>query len=525
MEFLFFIFMLFVGIAFLAVGVFVSLKVLQLLFPNLLSGGGASKMVQWVTSSVVPRFILVGLLTVLMTIPLGGLKEVVEERAGRHNEALRDIAQTWGGRQVVSGPMLVIPFTVRYRHVNTFTDKHGESKEVVKDTYKDKHFVILPESLDMQFSLQDEVRKYSIYSSLVYRSDIGMTGKFEIPSLRDRSKHIHQIHFDQSYLAMSLSDIKAINTIDNLQWGSDASIRFDSGIKLPISPIGSANISLSGASNSSKAAYTVAEASSSASKSSSASGFHAVVGKVIVGQHYDFAIKLNVNGSYGLRFAPFGRQTTVAMDSTWPHPSFRGAVLPQSHNITADAFTAQWDVPSIARNYPQSFILEDQTVYLDELLAGVDLVEPVNLYSKVIRAVKYGLLFIGLTFLTFLIFEMGTGKSGRRLHIIQYALIGGALGLFYLVLLSLSEHIDFFKSYVLAVATIIGIIVMYTLAVSRSMMRSIIVGIMLIALYAVLYALLNLEDYALLMGSGLLLVVMIVLMFITRNMNRPSLPQ
>ncbi len=132
---------------------------------------------------------------------------------------------------------------------------------------------------------------------------------------------------------------------------------------------------------------------------------------------HDFSLTLSVNGSQGFRFAPFGEETSLHMTSTWPHPSFQGSVLPSSYETRDDGFEATWSIPHLARNYPQLWTSPTQQYNLDEFVTGVNLFEPVFLYTKVTRAVKYGLLFVGLTFLTFLMFELA---SSARLHLVQY---------------------------------------------------------------------------------------------------------
>lgn len=226
---------------------------------------------------------------------------------------------------------------------------------------------------------------------------------------------------------------------------------------------------------------------------------------------------MNVAGSGSFNFAPFGEKTRVSMTSTWPHPSFQGDSLPDQHSITNEGFSADWDIPHLARNYPQAWMDDSEEVNVSEFIAGVSMFEPVSLYSQVTRAVKYGILFIGLTFLTLLIVELAINK---RMHIVQYGLIGISLCLFFLVLLSLSEHIAFAKAYIAAAALTITMICVYTAAVLSSVARGAGVGVLLVSLYAVLYSLLKLEDYALLVGTALLVVVVMVLMIVTRGIRQ-----
>jgi inner membrane protein len=246
-------------------------------------------------------------------------------------------------------------------------------------------------------------------------------------------------------------------------------------------------------------------------------GFHASLKGLSANEEtYVFNTNISINGSQGFRFAPFGETTTVNMQSSWPHPSFQGMTLPKNYEIAVDGFSAAWTIPHLARNYPQSWVSSNANYNLSEFTAGVDLFEPVFLYSKVTRAVKYGILFVGLTFLTFLIFELTTQT---RLHYLQYGLIGFALSIFYLVLLSIAEHTAFLTAYIVAATINIGLIAVYTGAALKNWTRASVIFVLLSALYVVLYSLLQLEDYALLMGTILLLSVLMVLMYVTRNLR------
>ncbi|NNC68131.1 MAG: cell envelope integrity protein CreD, partial [Gammaproteobacteria bacterium] len=292
-----------------------------------------------------------------------------------------------------------------------------------------------------------------------------------------------RIDWDKAYIVLGLSDTRAINEVSSLNWNGNE-IGYSPGTK-------------------------VTEILSH--------GFHASLeGLNAETEQHVFNTKVSINGSQGFRFAPFGENTTVNMKSSWPHPSFQGMTLPNNYEVTADGFTSSWTIPHLARNYPQSWVYADQNYHLGEFTAGVDLFEPVFLYSKVTRAVKYGILFVGLTFLTFLIFELTTQT---RLHYVQYGLIGVALTLFYLVLLSIAEHTAFLTAYIIAAISNIGLITIYTGAALKNWTRAGVIFVLLSALYTVLYSLLQLEDYALLMGTMLLLFVLMVLMYVTRNLR------
>lgn len=206
----------------------------------------------------------------------------------------------------------------------------------------------------------------------------------------------------------------------------------------------------------------------------------------------------------------------MTISSDWPHPSFQGNVLPEEPTINNEGFNASWSVPHLARSYPQIWTLETQNFDVQEFTAGVNLFEADSLYSKITRAIKYGSLFFILTYITFLLFELGIGK---RLHIVQYGMIGLALSMFYLTLLSLAEQTGFFTAYLSAAGIIISMISLYAYAALRSIGRTTIIAGLLTGLYFMLYSLLKLEDHALMGGTVLLLIVLAVMMFLTRNIG------
>ena len=432
------------------------------------------------------RFAGIGALALAMAVPLFMVESRVNERGNRYNEVLWDIASVWGRQQTLQGPLLVVPYLEVYTTAETVKAPDGGERIVSKTTYGRQQAVLLPESLSISVDLADEVRHRGIYDSLVYTADLKLTGRFGALDVSTLSDHLHEVEWDKAFLAVGLSDTRAIGEISSFTWG-DAKAELAPGTSLP---------------------------------GLLASGFHAPlsgVGPEVESQ--SFSLKMLVKGSSGFRFAPFGKTTDVDIRSPWPHPSFQGS--PTTRNVHDAGFEASWHVPHLTRNYPQQFTVGRGHQDLSEYLAGVDLFEPVTLYDKVGRATKYGLLFVCLTFLIFLIFEL-TLKA--RLHFLQYGLVGVALSLFYLTLLALAEHVDFIWAYAAASVAIIGMITLYTAAAMRSLRSGALIGTLLTALYGVLYVILRMEDYALLAGTGLLLLATGAVMFATRDVQNEDAP-
>ena len=429
------------------------------------------------------RFFIIGVIAFLMLIPLEQVGYIVDERSSLHHQVLSNIASEWGNPQVVMGPVLVLPIVEKYNTTEKVTDNKGNEKLVSKMIYRNKNVIILPKQLHKEIALHEHYRYRSIYKSLVYTTDIGVKGAFVLPDISKLSDALDEVRYDKAYLVMGLSDTKAIENVSALSFGTH-SYTFEPGTMLNLKGI--------------------------------KGGFHTPLELNASQNNYTFDFTIKTNGSSFIRFSAFGEKTEIVVHSSWKHPSFQGAILPKERNITDEGFTAVWKIPSLARNFPQSWIYENHNYSVDGLLTGVNLYEPVALYTLIERSVKYGVLFILLTFLTFLVFEV-TQKS--KLHYVQYILIGLALGLFFLTLLSLSEHIAFLPAYIGASAITILSISIYTWFSNRSLLQFFSILTLLSALYTILYSLLQLEDYALLMGTGLMLLILFVLMWITRNLK------
>lgn len=339
----------------------------------------------------------------------------------------------------------------------------------VADTY------ILPSILNIKSTLEPEVRKRGIFETVIYKEHVQVSGSFLAADVND-------IAGREVSLSVSLSDTRSIEKQVTLTWnngdyifnpGSNAALFSQSGIHSPVTVLSGDN---------------------------------------------SFSFEVTLNGNNYATFAPLGRENEVTVSALWGSPQFIGAFLPSSREITEDSFTATWKMSSFGRNYPQSFVGDGtvSTDMLSESTFGVELNEGVDLYTQVSRSIKYAILFIAVTFMVFFLFEI---LLKVPLHAIQYLLIGLALALFYVLLLSLSEHIGFLKAYVVATGMTSVLISWYGSKVLGKRGRGGVIFSVLIALYSYLYFTLNLEDYALLFGSLLLFTLLGSVMYLTRNID------
>jgi inner membrane protein len=251
------------------------------------------------------------------------------------------------------------------------------------------------------------------------------------------------------------------------------------------------------------------------------SGIHAPVPGAGAAPHA-FAFTLALHGSEALSLAPLGVETTATLRSTWPHPSFAGAFLPETRAVSPSGFAASWRVSQFGRSYGQQWRLGspegigDLSARVARSTFGVALYLPADGYQQTTRSLKYGVLFIGLTFGAFFLFEV---LSELALHPLQYLLVGLALALFYLLLLSISEHTGFAAAYGVSAAATVALVTTYAAAILARTLRAFAIGGLLAALYAYLYVLLRAEDDALLMGALALFVILALVMYGTRRID------
>lgn len=431
------------------------------------------------------RFGLIAFIGLVLLWPLTLVGFLVDERAALYESVVRDISRTWGGEQEVSGPVLVLPYKQRQEVERTVYNADGR-EEKVRDTHLVmQHFVILPSEMDFSSRLDPQERQRGIYHSLVYTAQTSMKGNFNLPSRAELYRidpAMANVDYERAFIVVGLSYPSALGEVGAFDWNGKA-LTAEPGT-IPFTPL--------------------------------ESGYRIAIPLDPDKTQYAFSQKLTFNGSGGIRFTPVGETTTITVTSSWPHPSFQGSVLPVSRDISARGFTASWRVPSLARSYPNIGILKTWPRSFTEFSMGVNLYRSGAHYQLVERSVKYGILFIGLTFLAFLVFEV---TSRSRLHPVQYALVGLSLVVFYLVLLSLSEHCPFEWSYAAAASCTALMVSVYVGAAWRNVRRGAGIGTLLVALYTLLYAILRMEDYALLMGTGLVVIMLGMLMVVSRNLN------
>jgi len=461
------------------------------------------------------KLLFAALVALALIVPLMLIYALVWDRQSQSQIAQDAINAGWGGPQIVAGPVIVVPF-----RITQVQEEQVDGQTVSRTVEIEKLLYISPVENLVTTVIRPEERRKSIYRSVLYDARIKGIAHFELPPDLPRfGITADRLLWDRAELRMGASDARGLTNGGSLSAAGKA---------LAVQP-------------------------GKGPGATGGQGFFAFLpwtGEDRLAVTYDFGLR----GSRSLSLVPRGGKTRWDVSSTWPSPSFGGAFLPEQRAISDRGFTARYAVDKLALGQPPVAmeelgppLLNDDAGYAMAPIVGsststvsrgpgravesvsgnsravtVGLIEPINLYSKVDRSVKYGFLFIGFTFLAFLLFDI---VGGARVAAAEYLLTGAALVLFFVLLLAFAEVIGFTAAYILGAGAIIGLLSAYSAAVLKSWRRGRFIGALLIGLYALLFVLLNLEAWSLLIGSVLLLVALASVMYATRNVEWSNVGQ
>ncbi|HDL8054156.1 TPA: cell envelope integrity protein CreD [Yersinia enterocolitica] len=414
---------------------------------------------------------LLGLI-LLMMIPKEMLLNVINERSGYRQSVVDKVSDSTSRAQKILGPLIVVPYS---EWIETEVDGKKQGQRV------NRHRYLLPEVMTVTGAPDVEVRQLGIYQAQVYQGELYFHGQFESSSLDDLDRE--GVTIGTPSLVLALSDSRGIQQISPLSLGN-AKINFEPGAFL----------------------------------GRTAQGVHAplTIEQVRQGK-FDVNFKLTLAGTNSLSVVPVGRSSELTLQSNWPHPNFVGEFLPLQRKVDEKGFRAHWSSNWLANSMNINFSGDNVRFDFDQLPAfTTSLIEPVDHYQLTERAIKYAILFIGLTFFSFFLFE---SLTSLRVHPIQYLLVGAALVLFYLMLLAFSEHLGFTLAYIIASLSCSMLIAIYLSAVLGGWLRGALFASGLLLLYGVLFGLLQSEDNALLLGAGLLFIILAAVMLLTRRLD------
>ena len=414
--------------------------------------------------SLLARALLLAALTLALTVPLGLMGDIVTDRQIYEEEAVKSIMRSWAKSQTFTGPRILVPS---------------------KDWNSSRQLILLPRKLSISGNVAPEQRRRGLFSVTVYRASLDVVAEFDARVLRGQSAEGEELDWRGARLLAGVSEERSLSfeTVDidgqPIEWIPDG-----------VDTLASVQASLAGIDPAARDTLTV-------------------------------RFRIAFAGSDSLSIVPLGQRTDVTLVSPWRSPSFIGPYLPESQTVTREGFQASWTTSSLGRGYAQVWGQtsgdKPEGVAVLKSAFGVALINPVDAYRETDRAIKYGVLFIGLTFAACLLFELATGT---RPHALQYGLIGLSLCVFYLLLLSFAEQIGFGPAYLVSAAAVAAQGALYTATLQRRVLPGLAFGALLGVLYGALYALLQLEDVALLSGSLLLFALLSLAMWFTRNLHR-----
>ena len=438
-------------------------------------------------SPVMKKLIFLVVFAIILLIPLLFVGKLVERRGRLFKETVTEIGNEWGKSQKIIAPVI----SLSYKDSTLSKDDSIRNEKNVVVQPVERRIAILPEELNATIEMKDELRHRGIYNATVYTANIKLTGYFSPKDFPDKNDMV-------AYLSIGLSDTKALVKVNKFKLGNvEKDLEAMSGTMA--NPLFTSGIS----------------------------------GQI--GPEYDgmmkedkipFEIDIDIRGSRKISILPLGKKNNFDIKSNWKSPSFSG-VLPTERNIDDNGFTAKWEISNLIRDYPQVLDI-DKDVYYDfkdsysdgdydgeeSTTVKVLLYNSVTDYTQIYRACRYGILFILMSLVVVYIFEIVSKKVA---HYVQYIVVGFSLVMFYLLLLSLSEHLGFEMAYLLASLAIVIPNSLYVASMTDNKKFGIGMFIFLSGIYAILFSILRMEQYALLTGTLLILAVLYVVMYLTKK--------
>lgn len=437
----------------------------------------------WFGGPVLIKLALIGTLTLLLLIPSNWIQDLILERQGRQDEVIKEIADKWSGSQLVEGPVMVLPYKT------LVSQKDAAGKVVYKEG--STNIYLLPETLNITAKANPEILHRGIFDAVVYTTKIRVNGTFDSLELKKSGINPTLIQWNKAKVVIGLSDLKGLKNNPVIKLGDSvynvepdfASLKLFSNnlIVLP---------DLSARENTA----------------------------------LNFSFDLDVRGSSELGFMHLGKSTTVKVDGKWDNPSFTGRYLPDERKISATGFTAVWKMPYFNRSFPQQWMEENTTLHSAENQAafGVKFILPVDQYQKTMRSAKYAILIILLTFISLFFTEL---LNKKKVHLLQYVLIGAAMTIYYTLLLSFSEQVGFTMAYLIASIATVILVGVFIASLLRNRKPAIIFSGILSIFYGFIFVIIQLQDMALLFGSVGLFVTVAVMMYLSAKIDWNRKPE
>lgn len=439
-----------------------------------------------VFESKTAKMIMVGFLILVLLVPLHFVKSLIEERGFRQKEVVEETSEKWGGGVYFYGPILKIPYK-KYTENETINE---QTKQVVKTRTSETYFAyFFPNELHNTTDVpMAQALQRGLYKSNVFSAKMNFKGNFTQPNFEIENIKPEDVDWDKATMLIKTTNMKSIKSQVAMQFGEN-------------------NYLFEPTQSDSNDSYETLETAVVSVES------------LKENQTVNFSFNINYNASKEVKIIPIGKTTEAKMKSDWHSPSFAGNYLPNEKNkkITDTGFQAEWQVLHLNRAFAQQNFetLPDLTRYA----FGVDFITPVDEYQQNERAAKYGFLMIGLTFLIFFLIQ---SMSKINIHIFQYTMIGLALIMFYTLLISITEHSSFTLAYLIAGCSVVVLISLYSIAILKNRKFPAFIGASLTVLYTFIFVIIQMEDYALLVGSIGLFMILASVMYFSRKIDWTS---
>lgn len=433
----------------------------------------------WFGESVLIKLVLIGVLTLLLLIPSSWIQDLIGERQSRQDEVIKEISDKWSGSQLLEGPVMVLPYKTLVKQ----NDTAGKItyKEIVTNIY------ILPEALNIISKVEPEILHRGIFDAVVYNTKIKVNGKFSQLEVKKSGIDPNMVLWDKVKLAIGLSDLKGLKNNPAIRLGN---------IIYNVEPdFTSLNLFKNNL-------ITLPDLSPAKNTA------------------LNFNFDLDLRGSSELNFMHLGKTTTVKIEGKWNNPSFTGRYLPEERNVTAKGFNANWKMPYFNRRFPQQWVEENTVMQTrstnNDASFGVKFILPVDQYQKTMRSAKYAILIILLTFISLFFTEL---LNKRKVHLLQYVLIGAAMTIYYTLLLSFSEQVGFNIAYLIASVATVLLVSLFIASLLRNKKPAIIFSAILTIFYSFIFVIIQLQDLALLFGSVGLFIIVAVMMYLSARIE------
>lgn len=444
------------------------------------------KIGNWFKHSITAKMLAVGFLLLILLIPLGFVKDLIRERGYRQAEVIEEINAKWGKQVTLNGPILKVPYLI-YIEEKTFDEK---TKTFLTTQKPERHYAyFFPLELHIDAEVKTQPLERGIYESVVYTSQNNITGKFAKIDFSSKEINDEDILWDKATLVFKTSNLKGIRNTVKITLAENT--------------------------------YPLKPKFDNATMNTLESGYLSDISAIQEGS-LEFQSNLTINGSQTLRFVPIGKETEVFMKSNWHSPSFTGNFLPdtQGKKITKNGFQAHWKVLETNRRFGQYFF--DQLPNLLDFSFGTEFLIPIDDYQKTERTSKYGFMIIGLTLLVFLLIQI---SSKIAIHPFQYLMIGLALVMFYTLLISISEHQNYLVAYLISSFSVVTLITVYSRSILKNNKFTLLILGSMFSLYSFIFVIIQLKDYALLVGSIGLFLILALIMFASRKIDWSGNPQ